>query len=44
MIDYDKRTTVEIENENLTNMAGYLFGAALIIVALGLIVGAIIYL
>jgi len=42
MIDYDKRTTVEIEN--LTNIAGYLFGAALIIVALGLIVGAIIYL
>jgi len=31
-------------NENLTNMAGYLFGAALIIVALGLIVGTFFYL
>jgi hypothetical protein len=40
----DERTNIEIELECNNNLLGWLFGTALIIVAIGLIVGAAIWL
>lgn len=41
---WDKRTTTDIHNENAEGLACMLFGAALLIVAAGLIIAAMIWL
>lgn len=43
-MNIDERTTLDIEGENLGNLLGWLFGAFLIVVAAGLIVGTWIWL
>jgi hypothetical protein len=43
-VDYDERTSLDIEGENLGNLLGWLFGTFLIVVAAGLIVGTWLWL
>jgi hypothetical protein len=40
---FDNRTTAEVENDSIANLACIIFGATLIAVAIGLSIAAIIY-